>query len=207
MSTSFPTLAPLGAAIAQAEGYGQPGAIPTLANNPGSLELGNQGYGVIQAAGGNQITVFPTPQAGANALQRQIDSIFNGTSQNYNPSMSLQQFGSIYSGGNPNYGNTLAQNLGVDPNASLSDIGSAWGAVPPSLGGGGFLNPLNNQGFFAHPLNATVTAVGDLLFSSRLIVLVVGLLLLAAGLFSFKGTQQLFSSAAGAAKKAGEIAA
>ena len=214
MATSFPTLSPLSSAIAQAEGYGVSGAIPTLANNPGNLELGNLGYGTMNAAGGQQITVFPSAQAGATALENQVQAALNGSSANYNPNMSLSQFGNIYSGGNSAYGNTLASILGVSPNTPLSQantgnsnsswwqqmnqIGQQWGALPQS--NSGLLDPLNNNGIFG----SNPPSVTNLIFSSRLIVLIVGVILIAAGLFAFKPTQTILTSAA---KKAGELAA
>jgi hypothetical protein len=51
--------ASLAAAIATAEGANVPGSIPQKANNPGNLELGDIGYGVLTAAGGEKITIFP----------------------------------------------------------------------------------------------------------------------------------------------------
>ncbi len=227
MSTSFPSLPPLAGAIAQAEGYGTPNSIPTIANNPGNLELGNLGYGTLQAAGGQQITIFPDISAGWSALTNQIQSIFNGNSKNYNPNQSLSDFGSIYSGGNANYGNTLASILGVSPNTTLAQANGAsdaassgplsgltqwWNQNDPLFGNNGYLTP--NGNWLDNPLGkgvrgvvgTGVSALADLIFSQRLIILFIGLLLIAAGLFTFKTTQTVIETAAKAAKKGAALA-
>ena len=55
----------LAQAIATAEGFGVPGAVPTRANNPGDLVMGDQGLGVANAEG---VTIYPTIAAGWAAL-------------------------------------------------------------------------------------------------------------------------------------------
>lgn len=115
------TYSPLASAIANAEGYGGAGSIPTLANNPGDLELGDVGYGIMQAAGGQKITVFPNVAAGWAALEKQISSIFAGRSRYYTPDESLQDFGVTYSGGSQRYGANLASFLGLSPSSTLRE--------------------------------------------------------------------------------------
>ena len=119
-------------AIAQAEGFGQPGAIPTIANNPGDLELGNIGSGVTIAAGGQQITNFPTLEAGEAALENQVNLIATGTSKaGYSPSMSIAQVGQLYSGGSSNWANNVAAALGVDPSTNFASVVS--GSPTPTI--------------------------------------------------------------------------
>lgn len=72
-------------AIAVAEGFGVPGAIPTVRNNPGNLKLS-----------GNTITTFPTEQAGWDALRRQLTLIRDGRSNYYLPSMTLAEMGRVW---------------------------------------------------------------------------------------------------------------
>ncbi len=199
MSTSLPSLPPLATAIANAEGYGVSGAIPTIANNPGNLEIGDVGNGVIQAAGGNQITSFPTVESGWNALVNQINKIYNGTSSVYTPDMTLQQFGTTYSGGNPKYGSTLASQLGVSPSTPLSALQNPTQSSASSSG----TSPLD----FISTLSSWFTkdqAPG--LSFTRPIVLLLGVILFAAGLFSFRQTQAIIQTATKGAKRAGEIA-
>jgi hypothetical protein len=58
-------------AVECAEGSGVSGAVPTRANNPGNLtDDGDVGLGTIQTSGpfGAKITIYPTLEAGENAL-------------------------------------------------------------------------------------------------------------------------------------------
>ena len=115
----------LAGAIAQAEGFGSPGAVPTVANNPGDLEIGDVGYGVTTAAGGNKITNFPDAATGYTALQNQINKITSGQSTaGYTPAMSIAQVGQIYSGGSSTWANNVASALGVSPDTSFASVAS-----------------------------------------------------------------------------------
>ena len=124
-------LSPLAQAIATAEGYGPAGNVPTIANNPGDLELGNQGAGVTVASGGQQITNFPTLEAGQAALENQINLIATGQSKaGYTPDMSIAQVGALYSGSqNGNWANQVAAALGVTPDANFASLA---GGSPPA---------------------------------------------------------------------------
>lgn len=124
------SIATIAAAIAQAEGAGNPSAIPARANNPGDLELGDIGYGTLTAAGGNQITVFPSQAAGEAALEAQINKMVSGSSTVYQPNMTISQAGAIYSGGSSNWAQNVASYLGVDPDTTtLGDLASATGTA------------------------------------------------------------------------------
>jgi hypothetical protein len=67
-------------AIATAEGYGVPGAIPTVRNNPGDLKLA-----------GSVVTSFDSPESGWDALYHQLDLIRTGQSAYYRPDMTLAE--------------------------------------------------------------------------------------------------------------------
>ena len=127
---------PAAAAIAQAEGYGAPNAVPTIANNPGDLVLGDIGYGVTGAAGGVQITNFPNAAAGYAALQNQINAIAGGTSTVYPAGATIAQVSNIYSGSTSGaWGNNVASILGVTTDTPFSAIatpGSSASASPAS---------------------------------------------------------------------------
>src|SRR4051812_12849473 len=75
-------------AIAHAEGFGLPNAIPTRAHNPGDLVLGDKGYGTL---GSEDITVFADDKTGWAALEHQLDVIREHKSHVYTPSMSILQ--------------------------------------------------------------------------------------------------------------------
>ena len=184
----------LSAAIAQAEGYGVPGAIPTLANNPGDLKLGDVGLGTI-----NGITVFPNEDAGASALQAQVESILSGSSKNYSPDESIADVGDTYAGGDPNWAKNVAAALGV---STSTPIGQAASETP-----GTWQNALSNwvNGKIGYdPDNPGVLATFANITLEDGVLLVVGIIIVAAGLFSFKTTRTVIDFAA---KKSAEVGA
>jgi hypothetical protein len=109
----------LAKAIAAAEGFGPAENVPTRANNPGDLELGDLGNGAV---GGK--TVFPTLAAGIAALRKQLAIIQNGESANYSLDMSISDMAQKWTGGdNPDgWANEVAQQLGVTPDTKLSEV-------------------------------------------------------------------------------------
>jgi hypothetical protein len=110
------------AAIANAEGFGISGAIPTRNNNPGDLK---NWPGV--PADPNGYSVFPSAQAGWDALQQQLDSIAAGASAYYTPEMSIAQMGQVWASGDPNWAANVAAYLGTTTNVM---IGSFLGVAP-----------------------------------------------------------------------------
>lgn len=129
------TLSVFAAAIAQSEGFGTAGTIPTRANNPGDLAIGDQGYGTL----GQKITVFPDATTGAAALERQISLIQSGTSKSFSLNMTIAQFGAKYSSDpNTNLSTNIARILGVSASTPLSQILSSTStttvpSIMPSL--------------------------------------------------------------------------
>ena len=192
----------LSSAISQAEGYGVPGAIPTLANNPGDLALGDLGYGTMGSAG---ITVFPTQAAGLSALDSQLGLIQSGGSNVYNPNMSLAQMGALWSGGNPAWASNVAKALGVSPTASVGSVMASPTSSTPASGGfwstfAQGMNPfsqLNRKGWSmlgaAIPAGSKASAV-DI---PRVVTIIAGLLLIGAGAFGLKGSQTIIMRTAG----------
>lgn len=116
-------LAALSSYAAFAEGYGVPKpdgspTVPTQANNPGDLKLGDKGNGTI-----NGITIFETPSQGYAALNRQMSlAVTDGSNSRYNPNMTIQQFGTQYSGGDPNWSKNFAAKAGVPETTTLGDL-------------------------------------------------------------------------------------
>lgn len=104
----------IGQAISVAEGYGVPGAIPTLRNNPGDL------------VSGGVIATFPDPQTGWNRLYNQINIMLAGQSQYYTVDMSWYQIGAIWARDSSGaWARNVATVLGVDPSSTLSDYVSS----------------------------------------------------------------------------------
>ena len=114
-STSYPEgLKNFARAIASAEGFGIPGAIPTIANNPGDLKLGGDTI--------NGITVFSSVEEGWSKLYRQIALIVSGSSNYYNLDMTIAEMGRIYAGGDENWSTNVARYLGVSRDAHLWEV-------------------------------------------------------------------------------------
>lgn len=168
-------------AIAQAEGFGVPGAIPTRNNNPGDLKSGGA------------IAVYPDSTAGFTALQTQLDIIAQGKSKFYTPGMTLSQFGSIYSGGDPNFASNVADYLGVSPDTPFSSVygsqgqtqapGSTQASPTPDNGseGPGIASMLDPTGI------SSLFAGG----SSNVVTIIIGLILIAAGVFGFNRVREV----------------
>lgn len=103
----------IAAAIAKAEGYGVPGAIPTRQNNPGNIRDQT-----------GQIATYSTPEEGWQALYRQVLLMLTGESRYYRPEMTIAEIARIYTG-EPTYMNwavNVARELGVSTDTRLRDI-------------------------------------------------------------------------------------
>jgi len=74
-------------AIAFAEGYGVPGAIPTTRNNPGDL---------TEYHGDGSIKTFASIESGWAALMHFLGLIKNGASVYYRPDMTIAEMSRIY---------------------------------------------------------------------------------------------------------------
>lgn len=85
LAAKSPSLQAFAQAIAGAEGFGTPGAIPTVRNNPGDL---TDSTGAIQT--------FASADAGWQALYNQLDLVASGGSAYYTPAMTIAEFASIY---------------------------------------------------------------------------------------------------------------
>ena len=183
----------LSSAIAYAEG-----ANPAY-NNPGDLKLGDVGYGVAP----NGVTIFSSLQDGANALQNQVNLMLSGNSAYYDPNQTIEQASSIYANGDPNWAANVAQFLGVTPQTTLAQAagqGNANGIGVPTFGQvASALNPFSG----ASKVWSAITAHS----LEDYVLIIVGIVLIAAGLFSFKQTQIVVDKVSGVAKKAAEIGA
>jgi hypothetical protein len=207
MSTTLPQLQPLTTAIAQAESGGGIAGVAATANNPGNLFIGDQGYGTAS----NGETIFGSMSDGWAALENQVQGMLNGSSSIYNPNMSIQDAASLYTGGdNPTaWANNVATGLGTTPSSSLASANSsAGGDQSPSA----VQSIINRVIAAANPFSTSPTGQGGPSLTSRLqlsriIVIIIGLLLIAAALFSFKTTQTVIQGSAKLLKTAGEIAA
>lgn len=124
-------------AIAQEEqgllnGQINPNTVGMSANNPINLEMGDIGYGTVTAAGGQELTIFPSLQAGYQAATNMVQSDVSGNSSIYSPNMSLQQYMQTFTGGSATAGNTVASILGVPSSTPISSFGQIAGSVQPN---------------------------------------------------------------------------
>ena len=101
----------LSEAIATAEGYFVSGSQPNRKNNPGDIETG----GIVNT--------YATTEAGWDALYRQVSMMFDGSSSHYNPGMTIEQIGYVYSpDGAENWIANVTGYLGVTRNTTLNDL-------------------------------------------------------------------------------------
>ena len=105
-------------AIAYAEGFGIPGAIPTVAKNPGDLVI--PGWSPTMGSAG--IAVFDSEEYGWSRLYRQIDLIIRGNSNYYDLDMTLAAMGRTYAGGDLNWARNVASYLNVSTSTTLGQV-------------------------------------------------------------------------------------
>jgi len=114
-------------AIATAEGFFARDATPNVpqrANNPGNLtDDGDIGYGTIQTSGpmGAKITIYPSVEAGLQALCRKLRRMLNGASMTYPRTFTIEQLAMKYSG-DPNWATNVARELGVSTSTTLMQL-------------------------------------------------------------------------------------
>ena len=108
-------------AIAHAEGFGVPGAVPTTHHNPGDLGPGDcPGYPYDFHSGSN-VCQLPSDDVGWAFLQNKIRNAFNGHSHVFSPSMTITQWAQKYAGDWQNWAKNVAAYLGVSPDTVISD--------------------------------------------------------------------------------------
>jgi hypothetical protein len=104
-------------AIAKAEGYGIPGAIPTTHNNPGD----------ITDSSGAKIT-YPDPATGWNALYNKIQfDLVTGLSHVYSPNMTWQEVAWMWVAGTQPGGNHNGSDY---PDSWAATVTNAIGVQP-----------------------------------------------------------------------------
>ncbi len=109
-------------AIAVAEGYGPPNHKATITRNPGDMGLGNIGYGTANESDpNNKITVFPTHEAGWQALYSQVSKMVYGGSHIYNAGMTFAQIAQKWALSWQGWLVNMTNDLGVNPSTVLGD--------------------------------------------------------------------------------------
>lgn len=219
MSTTLPSLQPLTVAIAQAESGGGVAGVAASANNPGNLFNGDVGYGTAS----NGETIYGSISDGWQALETKVNNILSGGSSVYSPNASIADTANMYVNGNntttqasQDWTNNVSNVLNTDPSTSISTANTNAGGAPigsssniiqntlnqisPLLGALGLIQGKANQS--SGQSNTLSTS-----FIARAIVLIIGLLLIAAALFSFKTTQTVIQGTGKIIKTGVKIAA
>lgn len=108
-------------AIAKAEGYGVPGAIPTQANNPGDLTR-NLGYSDTgETLGSAGIVIFVDVPNGWAALEEQLTVIQNGNSI-HKLTDTILQFARGYTATQQDeWAANVSREMGLDSSTTLQD--------------------------------------------------------------------------------------
>jgi hypothetical protein len=116
----------LASAIAFAEGFGIPGAIPTRANNPGDLVIPGWTGGQL---GAEKISVFESPAEGWNRLYRQLWLIQSGKSSVYTVNMTIAQMAARWTATEPNHWASNVVSYLVNHGRSDTTIQTTIGSV------------------------------------------------------------------------------
>lgn len=180
---------PFGQAIANAEGFGKENAIPTRANNPGDLAIGDLGYGTL----GSGITIFPSLEAGVQALENQVARMTGQKSSSvYNPDMSIAQAGSLYANGDPSWAANVAKYLGLSPTDTLATAGKSVGLGNDSAVPWSEMSPAQMQQAVLAGAGSATTGTQDKAGSfagiglARISTVIMGLITVGSGLMMFK---------------------
>ena len=188
-------------AIAKAEGFGQMGAIPTLANNPGDITAGSWAtahgaVGSYTALGGQQIAKFPDVATGYSAE----DALIAG---NYSGGTLADLAGGWLSGSSAqaqqNWLNTITQQLGVPASTPVSQTAGA--ALSPATGAP------SGPGLIDKAKAALSGATSFALFGpgvswGRAGAFFLGFIVIAGALYLFKPVQEVVNSTARAGVRA-----
>jgi hypothetical protein len=101
-------------AIARAEGFGVPGAIPTVRHNPGNIRMLSAPF---------DIATYESDADGWAALYRQVSLMLYGGSRVYSPDMPLSEVARLYTGEARymDWAWNVARVLGVTPDTPFAE--------------------------------------------------------------------------------------
>jgi hypothetical protein len=189
---AFPSL---DSSIATMEGFGVPGTIATRQNNPGNIIAGPFASGFGGVPGTNGIAAFPDVASGTAAEDTLLQQFaasgktLGGALNTWVPPTAP--------GNSPaatqNYIDSVSGKLGVPADTPLSALGNfgamtgaAVGAAPTAVGAG--LSTAAQTFLFGVP-------------ATRLAAFILGLIFIAAGLWSLKSTQTIIGGAVRVGKR------
>ena len=97
------------------------GNLPQRNNNPGNIKAGGLSDDLATGTDSQGHLVFPTPEAGFEALIRDVQAKVSGNSKYLPVNPTLAQLGEVYAE-DPNWSNSVARILGVNPNTPTATI-------------------------------------------------------------------------------------
>lgn len=158
-------------------------------NNPLDLAEGDQGYGTFGAG----ITIFPTVAAGVAAGVKQVQLMESNASGVYQSDESINDVAQSYAPGAQatTWANNVANALGVSPSAPL------FGNTTAQANSGNVVSDALSSTISAATNGAASTVTGYVQqYLGRAVAIGLGLLLIAAGVFSFDKIQTVVVGAA-----------
>jgi len=97
------------------------GNLPQRNNNPGNLKSGGLADNLATGTDSQGHLIFPTPQAGFEALVTDIQAKVSGNSRFVKANPTISELGKVYAE-DPNWANSVARILGVSPNTPTATI-------------------------------------------------------------------------------------
>lgn len=97
------------------------GNLPQRNNNPGNLKSGGLADNLATGTDSQGHLIFPTPQAGFEALVTDIQAKVSGNSRFVKANPTISELGKVYAE-DPNWSNSVARILGVNPNTPTATI-------------------------------------------------------------------------------------
>jgi len=205
-SLQFPAL---DQAIAQFEGYNTPGTVAARNYNPGNIICGtfaaaHGSTGCETLPSGTSFATFPNPATGSAAQDALVSQYAN---QGATLSSLINSWAPPNAPGNSpqatqNYVNSVAQSLGVDPLtpvSNLSGIGTSGSTTSP----GSILGSI----FGTTPLGLVGSLTGNAFSFARLGSFLLGLILIAGGIFLFRPVQTVVKETVRTGKQLAGVAA
>jgi hypothetical protein len=117
-------------AVARAEGFGVPHAIPTRYHNPGNIRSRSL-HAYAGQIGLNRCgyVIFKNDAYGWKALKTQLELMASGQSAHYDTDMTITKVAKRYATGWRLWSKNVAKQLGVEPTTTLADF---FAAEPPT---------------------------------------------------------------------------
>jgi len=95
--------------------------LPQRNNNPGNVKAGGLADGLAVGTDSQGHLIFPSPEAGFQALQMDLQAKIAGRSRYLPPNPTIAQLGKVYAE-DPNWPKSVARMLGVDPNTPTGQV-------------------------------------------------------------------------------------